>query len=54
MMDGDLDDLFGDQVDVPPIHIPQSLPKGLLQHVDDLRSTGCCQYVSFALLDGPI
>lgn len=45
VMDQELDDLFGDHGDVPSIQIPQPLPNDLLQHLDDLRSTGCCQYV---------
>ena len=42
MMDDGLDELFGD---APPLNIPPPTPKGLLQHVDDLRLSGCCQYV---------
>lgn len=42
MMDDGLDDLFGD---APPLHVPPPLPKGLLQHMDDLRLSGCRQYV---------
>lgn len=42
MMDDDLDELFGDAA---PLNIPPPFPKGLLQHVDDLRLNGCCQYV---------
>ena len=42
MMDDGLDDLFGD---APPLQIPPPLPKGLLQTIDDLRLSGCCQYV---------
>lgn len=40
MMDDELDELFGD---APPLQIPPPLPEGLLQCVDDLRLSGCCQ-----------
>lgn len=43
MTDDDLDDLF---VDAPQLHLPPPVSKGLLQCVDDLRLSGCCQYVS--------
>ena len=43
IMEHDLDDLFGD---APSLHIPQSIPKGLAQRVDDLHLGGCRQYVS--------
>ena len=46
IMDHDLDDLFGES----SIHIPHALPKGLLQRVDDLRMSGCRQYVSITFL----
>jgi hypothetical protein len=45
MMDDELDELdelFGD---APPLPIPSPLPKALLQCVDELRLSGCCQYV---------
>lgn len=48
MENDDLDDLFGDVGDVgdgPSLHIPEPLPKGLLQRVDELALSGCCQYV---------
>lgn len=46
MMDDELDELdelFGD---APPLQIPSPLSKELLQCVDDLRLSGCCQYVA--------
>lgn len=43
MMDDDLDDLF---VDAPQLQLPLPVSNGLLQCVDDLRLSGCCQYVS--------
>ena len=43
MMDDGLDDLFRD---VPPLQLPEPLPKGLLQRVDELSLGGCCQYVA--------
>ena len=45
IMEHDLDDLFVDA----PLPISRPLPKGLLQRVDDLRLSGCCQYVSSPL-----
>ena len=51
-MDDDLDDLFGDVGDVGDVgdgqslHLPEPLPKGLLQRVDELALSGCCQYVA--------
>lgn len=42
MMEDDLDDLFGD---APPLQLPASLPKGLLQRVDEACLSGCRQYV---------
>lgn len=45
-MEDDLDDLFGDVGDVgdgPSLHLPEPLPKGLLQRVDELALSGCCQ-----------
>ena len=41
IMEQDLDELFGDA----HLHISRQLPKGLLQRVDDLRLSGCRQYV---------
>lgn len=46
MMDDDLDELFGD---APQLQLPPPVSKGLLQCVDDLRLSGCCQYVSESL-----
>lgn len=48
-MEDDLDDLFGDVGDVgdgTSLHLPEPLPKGLLQRVDELALSGCCQYVT--------
>ena len=54
-MEDDLDDLFGDVGDVEDVgdvgdghslHLPEPLPKGLLQRVDELALSGCCQYVA--------
>ena len=53
-MEDGLDDLFGDVGDVdvgdvedgPSLHLPEPLPKGLLQRVDELALSGCCQYVA--------
>ena len=58
-MEDGLDDLFGDVGDVDvgdvdvgdvedghPLHLPEPLPKGLLQRVDELALSGCCQYVA--------
>lgn len=48
-MEDDLDDLFGDVGDVGDghsLHLPEPLPKGLLQRVDELALSGCCQYVA--------
>lgn len=48
-MEDDLDDLFGDVGDVgdgPPLQLPEPLPKGLLQRVDEIALSGCCQYVA--------
>lgn len=45
-MEDDLDDLFGDVGDVGDGHIPEPLPKGLLQRVDEIALSGCCQYVA--------
>lgn len=43
MMDDDLDELFGD---APQLQLPPPVSKALLQSVDDLRLSGCCQYVA--------
>ena len=48
-MEDDLDDLFGDVGDVgdgTSLHLPEPLPKGLLQRMDELALSGCCQYVA--------
>ena len=48
-MEDGLDDLFGDVGDVEDahsLHLPEPLPKGLLQRVDELALSGCCQYVA--------
>ena len=48
-MDDDLDELFGDVGDVGDGHslqLPEPLPKGLLQRVDELAHSGCSQYVA--------
>lgn len=42
-MDDDLDDLFGDGA---TLQLPDSLPKGLFQRVDELSLGGCSQYVA--------
>ena len=42
--DMDIDDLFGDGAALSlPSHPPPS--KELLQRIDELRGSGCCQYV---------
>lgn len=51
MMDDELDDLFGDRqlgeiTDLPPL---STHPRGLVQRLDDLRTSGCSQYVRFWL-----
>ena len=49
IMEDGLDDLFGDVGDVGDGHslqLPEPLPKGLLQRVDELALSGCCQYVA--------
>jgi len=43
LMDEDLDELFGEHGDDPSLQMPSSTPKELLQHVDNLRLTGCSQ-----------
>lgn len=43
IMDDGLDDLFGD---VPALEIPEPLPSGLPQRVDEMSLNGCCQYVT--------
>ena len=51
-MEDGLDDLFGDVGDVGDVgdghslQLPEPLPKGLLQRVDELALSGCCQYVA--------
>ena len=55
-MEDGLDDLFGDVGDVGDVvedvgdgqslHLPEPLPKGLLQRVDEIALSGCCQYVT--------
>ena len=45
-MDDDLDELFGDVGDGHSLQLPEPLPKGLLQRVDELAHSGCCQYVA--------
>lgn len=48
-MEDDLDDLFGDVGDVGDGHslqLSEPLPKGLLQRVDEIALSGCCQYVA--------
>ena len=53
-MEDGLDDLFGDVGDVDvgdvedghSLNLPEPLPKGLLQRVDELALSGCCQYVA--------
>ena len=53
-MEDGLDDLFGDVGDVDvgdvedghSLQLPEPLPKGLLQRVDELALSGCCQYVA--------
>lgn len=45
-MEDDLDDLFGDVGDVGDGHslqLSEPLPKGLLQRVDEIALSGCCQ-----------
>lgn len=43
IMDQDLDDLFGEG---PPLQLPEPIPRGLPQRVDELSLSGCRQYVS--------
>ena len=53
-MEDGLDDLFGDVGDVDvgdvedghSLQLPEPLPRGLLQRVDELALSGCCQYVA--------
>lgn len=53
-MEDGLDDLFGDVGDVDvgdvedghSLQLPEPLPRGLLQRVDELTLSGCCQYVA--------
>lgn len=42
-MDDELDELFGDTA---RLQLPESLPKGLSQRVDELSLGGCGQYVA--------
>lgn len=42
IMDHDLDDLFGEG---PPLQLPESIPRGLPQRVDEMSLSGCRQYV---------
>ncbi len=49
IMDDGLDDLFGDP---PRLELPDTLPKGLPQRVDEVSLSGCSQYVAKYLLDG--
>lgn len=42
-MDDELDELFGDTT---RLQLPESLPKGLSQRVDELSLGGCGQYVA--------
>lgn len=44
IMDDGLDDLFGEG---PTLQLPESIPKGLLQRVDEQNLSGCCQYVPY-------
>ena len=44
-MDDDIDDLFIDHV--ASIQTPQAIP-GLPERIDELRLTGCCQFVTLA------
>lgn len=50
IMDDDLDDLFGEAA---PLQLPEALPKGLFQRVDELSLGGCSQYVANLPLCGP-
>ena len=46
MMDDELDDLFGDRQLGEITNLPLSpIPEGLIQRLDDLRISGCSQYV---------
>ncbi|KAI9783902.1 MAG: mediator complex subunit [Peltula sp. TS41687] len=42
----DIDELFGDDSALPLPHVPP--PKGLAQRVDELRTIGCCQKVTWS------
>lgn len=47
MMDDELDDLFGDRQlgEIPDLPHLSTPPRGLVQRIDDLRTSGCSQYV---------
>ncbi len=47
MMDDELDDLFGDRQlgEITTLPNLSSAPEGLIQRLDDLRISGCSQYV---------
>ena len=47
MIMDDLDDLFTDSLSLPP-RLPA--PLGLQERLDELRSSGSCQYVFIQLL----
>lgn len=49
-MDDELDELFGDTT---RLQLPESLPKGLSQRVDELSLGGCGQYVASLSPTGP-
>ena len=51
IMDDGLDDLFGDGA---PLQLPEPLPKGLLQRIDELYLSGCSQYVRSPPFDGNV
>ena len=46
MIMDDLDDLFTDPLSLPPGLPP---PPGLQERLDELRLSGCCQYVFLQL-----
>jgi mediator of RNA polymerase II transcription subunit 16 len=50
-MEVDIDDLFGDgsALALPP----RPPPRELVQRLDDLRRTSCCQYGPTQMLDQP-
>lgn len=47
MMEDEIDDLFGDQQlgGITNLPSPSTLPRGLIQRIDDLGISGCSQYV---------